>query len=467
VASLWELPPGLRARLKLTVSGAYSALDLREGGAPLQAALRKESLRRHHKKLSKLGALRLRHLEDPDEIERHLPGFFRMHVARRALAGDRSLFCREEDRAFYKAMVRELDPRGALRFAVLELDGKPIAYHVGFESAGKFLWYKPAFDVTYWDYSPGEVLLKGLLEYVAERDLEEFDFTSGEEAFKSRFANRVRTQYMLHFFPARARGRVYHLGLVAKDYLKKQPRAFEALRTAVRGVRGWGARGGRALRRHGLARSVGKLLRAAWRAGVHACDEVLVYCHEGPPDPRWPTGPGDELEVRPGTLLELAALSADHPEFLDAGRLHTARERLKRGDRLHIARIGGEMVHLAWTAVRSDIQAVPEVGPGCRVELDEPAPVIFDCWTPPTFRGRDIYPRVLRALTLEALRQHRRVWIYCLRANVASSRGILKAGFRLRYRMGRTQWFGRVVRTWVEPELPQSGAVDTPVRTRV
>src|SRR5262249_22618932 len=160
----------------------------------LRAALGKESLRRHHKKLSKLGEVRLRHLEDPEEVERHLPAFFRLHVARRALAGDRSLFCRDEPRAFYRALVRELDARDALRFAVLEVDGRPVAYHLGFECGGKFIWYKPAFDVAYWDYSPGEVLIKALLEYVADHELEEFDFTTGDEAFKGRFANRVRKQ---------------------------------------------------------------------------------------------------------------------------------------------------------------------------------------------------------------------------------------------------------------------------------
>jgi CelD/BcsL family acetyltransferase involved in cellulose biosynthesis len=452
VAALDRLSPGLRGRLKLTVSGNCSALDLRaDRPGLLKAALGKESLRRHHKKLSKLGEVRLRHLEDPEEIERHLPAFFRLHVARRALAGDRSQFCRDEPRAFYRALVRELDPRAALRFAVLEVAGRPVAYHLGFESGGKFTWYKPAFDVAYWDYSPGEVLIKALLEYVASRELEEFDFTTGDEAFKGRFANRVRKQYTLHFFPPRARGRMYHLGLVAKEYLKSKPRTFSAVRGAAVGLRGLWAKVRAAARRHGLGGAARKLVRGAWRAGVYARDEVLIFSRERTADSGEPHADDAALDVRLGTLMELAALAQEYPDFLDGERLQAARERLKRGDRLHIVRRAGVVVHLAWTGMRSEIRAAHEVGPECRHELGEPAPVIFDCWTPPAFRGQDVYPRVLSALVQEALREHSRVWIYCLRENRASRRGIAKAGFLLRGRMGRSRLFGRLIRTWVKP----------------
>jgi CelD/BcsL family acetyltransferase involved in cellulose biosynthesis len=451
LAALDRLSPGLRGRMKLTVSGNCSALDLRaDRPGLLRAALSKESLRRHHKKLSKLGEVRLRHLEDPEEIERHMPTFFRLHVARRALAGDRSLFCRDEPRAFYRALVRELDPAEALRFAVLEVGGRPLAYHLGFECGGKFVWYKPAFDVAYWDYSPGEVLIKALLEYVAGRDIAEFDFTTGDEAFKGRFANRVLKQYTLHFFPPRARGRMYHLGLAAKEYLRTKPRTFSAVRGAAWGLQELWQKAREILRRNGLGGSARKLVRRAWRAGVYARDEVLIFCRERAARGGECSADDGAIEVRPGTLTELAALAQEYPEFLDGERLQTARERLKRGDRLHIARSGGVVVHLAWTGTRGEIRAAHEVGPACCLDLGGPGSVIFECWTPPAFRGRDVYPCVLGVLAREALREHPRVWIYCLGDNQASRRGIAKAGFRLHGRMGRSRLFGRVLRTWVK-----------------
>jgi hypothetical protein len=53
------------------------------------------------------------------------------------------------------------------------------------------LWYKPAFDIDFRQHSPGEVLIQSLIRYARDHELEEFDFTRGDEAFKSRFASFV------------------------------------------------------------------------------------------------------------------------------------------------------------------------------------------------------------------------------------------------------------------------------------
>jgi CelD/BcsL family acetyltransferase involved in cellulose biosynthesis len=68
----------------------------------------------------------------------------------------------------------------------------PIAYHFGFELDGVLTWYKPSFDPELQQRSPGEVLIKLLLDDALARDLDEFDFTVGSEAFKFRFANLIR-----------------------------------------------------------------------------------------------------------------------------------------------------------------------------------------------------------------------------------------------------------------------------------
>ena len=104
--------------------------------------------------MRRLGSLRFYHLEDRGEIRRHLPRFFDQHILRRALAGGRSHFLVAENRLFYEHLIDGLDPSRELRFGVLELDGRPLAYHLGFEVNGRFTWYKPSFDVDYWDLSP-------------------------------------------------------------------------------------------------------------------------------------------------------------------------------------------------------------------------------------------------------------------------------------------------------------------------
>jgi len=83
---------------------------------------------------------------------------------------------------------------------VVLFNGAPLAFHFGFEYRRRFIWYKPTFDVQFASRSPGEVLIKFLLEDAIEKKLEEFDFTVGSESFKYRFANRIRFNNRLIVF---------------------------------------------------------------------------------------------------------------------------------------------------------------------------------------------------------------------------------------------------------------------------
>ncbi len=62
------------------------------------------------------------------------------------------------------------------------------------------IWYKPTFDISYAKRSPGEVLLKILLEYALEHDVAKFDFTIGDEDYKYRFANHSHWKYTIRVF---------------------------------------------------------------------------------------------------------------------------------------------------------------------------------------------------------------------------------------------------------------------------
>jgi len=231
------LPERFRSRVQAVPSGPCPRVVVPESDpAYFQGLVRKDSLKRPDNKLQKTGTVTFRHLEDRDEIVAHLPAFYEQHRGRRELAGDRSLFHDERARAFFRALVETLDPKGPLRFALLERDGKPLAYHFGFEEGGTFVWYKPTFDPALAELSPGTVLLRRLFQYSGERKLRVFDFTIGDEEFKRRHATDVLTAHAVHFRPGGARGRLGHAALAFKERLKRHPRLFAALkRLAGRG----------------------------------------------------------------------------------------------------------------------------------------------------------------------------------------------------------------------------------------
>jgi len=155
-------------------------------------AANKTSLKRHTNYFHKSGNLRFHQCGSAAEILGYLERFFEQHQSRWAQTASPSQFLDAAQRGFYMDLVREIFTRGWLRFDVVLFNGEPLAFHFGFEYRRRFLWYKPTFDIRFASRSPGEVLIKFLLEEAIRRKLEEFDFTVGSESFKYRFANQIR-----------------------------------------------------------------------------------------------------------------------------------------------------------------------------------------------------------------------------------------------------------------------------------
>jgi CelD/BcsL family acetyltransferase involved in cellulose biosynthesis len=179
--------------------------------------LAKKSLRRHVNGFRRDGQLDFVRLTGRTEVDRQLDAFFEQHVQRWAGTGTPSLFEDPSQRRFYRALVERLDPAGPLHFSVVLFDARPIAFHFGFEFDGVFTWYKPTFDPALQKRSPGEVLIRCLLEDAVGRGLREFDFTVGSESFKYRFATVVRRVYRVRLY----RRAWEHLPALARDALKR------------------------------------------------------------------------------------------------------------------------------------------------------------------------------------------------------------------------------------------------------
>jgi CelD/BcsL family acetyltransferase involved in cellulose biosynthesis len=183
--------------------------------AVVSEKLRKKSLRRHENGMKRAGRLESRTSAEASVILPRLDAFFQQHVLRWSDTGTPSLFTDEANRDFYRRLVVNFDAAGVVRFTELLLDDVLVAAHLGFLFDGVFTWYKPSFDIALARMSPGEVLLKRVLERAQEEGAHEFDFTIGDEPYKYRFATDVRTvaDYYITRNPAsallmRARGSI-------------------------------------------------------------------------------------------------------------------------------------------------------------------------------------------------------------------------------------------------------------------
>ncbi|HEY5095622.1 MAG TPA: GNAT family N-acetyltransferase [Candidatus Eremiobacteraceae bacterium] len=427
----------LQERIVSSVSAVCPTVLLDDNRAEtLKSILGKSTVSRRIKQLEKLGSLKFRHLDDRVQAREHLPSFYEQHIRCRTLAGIRSQLLDQQSKVFFEALVDNLDPSNELRFAVLESNDRPIAYNFGFQLDGKFLYYTPTFDIEFFDVSPGDVLLRYLFVYARDSDIREFDFTVGDETYKSRYANHTDHNYAVLLYPRSTSGRISQFAHAAKEHLRLYPSAYRATRTAASAASESASRIVRVLRREGAVRGAARVAVAFLRSAIYARDEVLVLELKK----KYLTPASQPLTFRVATLSDLADAAVRHPEYLGGNSLHDLRERIKKGHTPFVALDDGNIVHIAWLRVEERI-VTSELGEDFALELGRPVGIIYDAWTPQLARGRGIYPAVVSLIAeyieLMGLEQ----WIYVLSGNVASRRGLEKAGMEVQYRMIRYTWF--------------------------
>ena len=147
----------------------------------------------------------------------------------------------------------------------------------------------------------------------------------------------------------------------------------------------------------------------------------------GPWYVRWP---GDSLPALPSLPGFVAAPAEDDRTLASLAGLDLAEVAARRraGNQPYLAHLDGEPVALGWSTGKGveigELDLAFTLPPGNRY--------LWGFVTAPARRGRGLYPRLLQAiLRIEGMEgADIRAWIGHEPDNTASSRGILKAGFR-------------------------------------
>jgi len=448
-----ELPSSIRGRLRCVPDERQHTIILRnQREAVFHSLLGKHHTRRLQNKLRKSGNLQFRHLNER-EAEQYLPEFFRHHIRRHAALGRQSLCSTPDFQTFVRDLIRELGTSEKMRFGVLELDGRALAWDLGFHVNGKFMLYQHTFDLDAWHYTPGEVLLWNELHYAKEHVSREFDFGKGDELYKDRFANYSRETFSLFLEPAGVKGSIrgWKRSLQAsmqpalgklKEMVKGQRmtlRAFRAARMWMIGTEGYlrQARKNHTLLQCGfrvLQQTVGRSILSKRSTDVFG----LETSHRVEAASPGTAENNRDLEVSVALLGDLVDLAWEHPEVLMLSDLPLCRKRLKNGDRAYIARDKSEVLVLCWAS--STASEAPEDAP-LSPAPDAPALVIEEAWSSNKSGVSGAYGMMLAFLAREAAKQSADLLVHCSSRQPALRKELERLGFRPKFQSTRYKLF--------------------------
>jgi hypothetical protein len=183
-------------------------------------------LRRSRRQLEEQGKLALQHYStaDPAALER----FYQLEASGWKGAEGTAIQCDPHTRRFYDAVAQAAASQGYFSLDFLELDGKPIAAHFGFNFRGRYFLTKAGYDESYRRYGPGQLLVNGILSQTPQRGLHEFDFVGPATWDESRWASARRTSYRIFIFRNNWYGALLHAARIsARDAVRRLLRRQE------------------------------------------------------------------------------------------------------------------------------------------------------------------------------------------------------------------------------------------------
>jgi CelD/BcsL family acetyltransferase involved in cellulose biosynthesis len=309
---------------------------------------------------------------------------------------------------------------GVLVRFTLRTERGPAAMVAGLRAGDRLVYYQVCVSPGAEELRAGHVMLHHIGLWMSARPFRTLDFGAGDEEYKRRYTNAEWPLWRV-FGAAGATAWTYLRGRVEAEIRRQEPlgKAWAWARDEVRAPALTRARWLRTRLRIGSAvyprlpaRSVYGLIQS--RLGHER--EIFYWARGGGGEP----GP-DVVELGPYDALRLQ--EGEEGAVLPHDRASTYALAYKGGRAFGVAD-GGEVLHVSWLT-----PAPAALLPPGLPAFEGRAWMISRCVTARRARGKGLYPRTLAALIRMVAAQDV-VLIYTHDWNVASQRGITKAGFQ-------------------------------------
>ena len=183
----------------------------------------RSDIRRRMNCLEKIGKAEFVRLHQIDNVTDTMNVIKSIHIKCRQSKGQTSWYTDERRFRFVSLILKRFGDRKWLDLVFLKLNGKIIAYYLGFVYDNIVYFWNTGFDPEFSKVSPGKVLLHYWIKDSFTEGYREFDFMVGEESYKRHWTSPVRSNYELFIFKNTLRSNLLKGYYTCKPILKKNP----------------------------------------------------------------------------------------------------------------------------------------------------------------------------------------------------------------------------------------------------
>jgi CelD/BcsL family acetyltransferase involved in cellulose biosynthesis len=209
--------------LYLPIDASATSISDKAAQPPWLAGTRpkfRSHLRRARRQLEEQGTLELKHYgtADPEALKK----FYDLEASGWKGAEGTAIKCDARTQQFYDTVAQVAARDGYLSLDFLELNGKAIAGHFGFNLRGRYFLAKAGYDEAFRRHGPGQLLVSEILGQTPQRGLHEFDFVGPATWDESRWASARHTNYRVFIFRQSLYGALLHaVRISARDAVRK------------------------------------------------------------------------------------------------------------------------------------------------------------------------------------------------------------------------------------------------------
>ncbi|MFH2033469.1 MAG: GNAT family N-acetyltransferase, partial [Candidatus Margulisiibacteriota bacterium] len=169
---------------------------------------RRNDLKRTLNLLQEEGAIRSATFTDYESIKNNLHCLVKLHKKRWGQKQGRSQFDDPETSEYYLSQAKKLAGNGWVQLTCMWHDFRLVSAALCYTYNDRYYYYLPSFNPAFSRYSPGNLLIKSLIQNAYAKGDNIFDLIKGEEEYKYSWAKNSVQLYRAHIFNETFQGKL-------------------------------------------------------------------------------------------------------------------------------------------------------------------------------------------------------------------------------------------------------------------